>query len=395
MMVLALFGCGAGGGGASLLVSFEREPAAPAPQYLLLTWVGEGKVFAKDRRLPATGTLSTNALALGTFEIELDKPGGSRTLVARGMSASGVTSEGVARAATSAGITRVALRMELGRMADGDGDGIPDAIDDCPADPDPGQGGCASDGGRATDGRTDAPTDTSADRGSADAGLAPAEMVLIAAGPFTRGCNPAADKTCATDERPARTITLAAFQIDRTEVTQEAYDRCVRAGACGAPAGFDPTARPKHPVLKATWAMGDGYCRWAGKRLPTEAEWEKAARGADQARLYPWGNDPPNCTRAQYRDCGFADAVPVSALSGASVYRVDDMAGNVAEWVGDYYAADYYTSAPATDPRGPATGTARVARGGGFTASAGGLRVTARAAATAAAADQGFRCAKD
>ena len=116
MMLLALLaGCRAGDSGTSLLVSFEREAAAPVPQYLLLTWVGEGKVFAKDRRLPAAGMLSAKDLALGTFEIELAKAGGSRTLVARGMSGGGITSEGGARAALgAAGVTRVTLRLAAG-----------------------------------------------------------------------------------------------------------------------------------------------------------------------------------------------------------------------------------------------------------------------------------------
>src|SRR3954469_2584689 len=124
-------------------------------------------------------------------------------------------------------------------------------------------------------------------------------MVDVAAGPFTMGCD-----SCSDDEGPARTVTLARFAIDRTEVTQAAYQACVDDGGCTAvdsPA-FSPSTRGDHPMVAMTWAQAVAFCEHLGRRLPTEAEWEKAARG-DDGRAYPWGDDAPDCTRANTAGC--------------------------------------------------------------------------------------------
>jgi formylglycine-generating enzyme required for sulfatase activity len=196
-------------------------------------------------------------------------------------------------------------------------------------------------------------------------------MKLVPPGPFWRGCNTEKDTLCTGEETPARCITLSAFEIDATEVTQAAYARCVAAGGCTTThqrldpsCVYDPLRTPDLPIACVDWSEADTYCRWAGKRLPTEAEWEKAARGTD-ARIYPWGNNPPTCELANETGCG-RGLTAVGQASGRSPYGVADMAGNVWEWVADAYQQNYYASAPDRDPKGPAQGQGRIARGGGF-----------------------------
>lgn len=199
-----------------------------------------------------------------------------------------------------------------------------------------------------------------------------AGMKLVPAGPFWRGCDGRVDKRCEADEAPFRCLSLAAFEIDTTEVTQRAWAACVAAGSCSAPRAltsdctYAPASTPNLPMACVTWDEAAAFCRWAGKRLPTEAEWEKAARGTD-GRIYPWGNEPPDCSRANVLGCG-QGLKEVGSTSGTSPYGVQDMAGNVWEWVADAYDPGYYAQAPDRDPPGPPlglTGT-RIGRGGGF-----------------------------
>ena len=234
--------------------------------------------------------------------------------------------------------------------------------------------------------------------------VVPVGMALIPAGSFWMGCNEAVD-TC-TDrflEMPYHQVTLSAYYMDRTEVTIAQYAECVTAGSCAAPRWrvYDDLGG-NHPVIGVTWTQARDYCARAGKRLPTEAEWEKAARGTD-GRKYPWGNETATCEYAVMDDggngCGTKGpwAVCSKSPAGDSPYGLCDMAGNVAEWVSDWYVWNYYNSSPAPDPTGPDSGEARVFRGGSFSRDDYFLRAYRRNlyVPSDALINLGFRCAKD
>ena len=207
--------------------------------------------------------------------------------------------------------------------------------------------------------------------------------VEIPAATLVLGCAPERDASCAETERPARPVRVGAFRIDETEVTQGAYERCVEARACRRPpASYDPSREARRPVVEVAWSDARMFCAWAGGRLPTEAEWELAARGTD-GRVFPWGDAAPTCDRAHLRDCGAAPAEVGGRRAGASPYGVLDLAGNVDEWVEDAYAPY----------GGAATSGERVARGGAY--DAWHARATARSALAPSHRDPwlGFRCA--
>jgi len=171
------------------------------------------------------------------------------------------------------------------------------------------------------------------------------DMVLVPAGEFYYGCNERVDRECEDDEKPGGTRWLDAFQIDRTEVTVAAYGECVDAGACSeSPPGrfcnWGRSDRGRHPVNCVDWTQAFEYCEWRGSRLPSEGEWEKAARGTD-GRKYPWGNHKASCRYAIIDDggdgCGRDSTWPVgSKPSGVNPYDALDMAGNVWEWTSDW-----------------------------------------------------------
>lgn len=195
-------------------------------------------------------------------------------------------------------------------------------------------------------------------------------MVYVPAGEFVMG----SPETEGEDqEHPQRRVYLDGFWIDRTEVTNAQYRACMEAGVCdrprcGQPAGF---GAPDQPVVCVSWNQAHLYCRWAGARLPSEAEWEKAARGTS-GRRYPWGDQPPSCDLAILSDesglgCGRGSTWPAgSKPAGASPYGALDMAGNVWEWVADSYLSDYYVNAPERNPPGPDFGMGHVVRGGSY-----------------------------
>jgi formylglycine-generating enzyme required for sulfatase activity len=229
----------------------------------------------------------------------------------------------------------------------------------------------------------------SACAGSAD------DMVPVPAGTFFMGCEPARDAQCEGDEQPGRMVDLTAFEIDVTEVTQAAWAACVADGACPLPAGdYQPDAQPDHPVVYVTWEAAAAHCAWAGKRLPTEAEWEKAARGSD-GRLYPWGDAKPDCWRANTSVCDETPAPVAFYPDGASPFGVHDMAGNVMEWVADWYDPEYYVTAGSEDPTGPSTGTFRGKRGGSYYGDGETVRSSNRVLGfPVGLANLGLRCAR-
>ncbi|HPB51449.1 MAG TPA: SUMF1/EgtB/PvdO family nonheme iron enzyme, partial [Myxococcota bacterium] len=216
------------------------------------------------------------------------------------------------------------------------------------------------------------------------------DMCEVPAGTFWMGCNEEVDDDCGRNEYPYHQVFLDGFMMDRTEVTYGAFMSCVDAGICthhmddatcyhrpdptqpevqGRP---PPQSRREHmPMTCVDWDQASQYCEWVGKRLPTEAEWEKAARGND-GRKYPWGNDRWTCSLvvAMYDDngwCGYDYAAEVCSTSpgGDSPYGLCDMAGNVWEWTSDWSDSNYYKQSPAENPRGPETGTLKSVRSGG------------------------------
>jgi formylglycine-generating enzyme required for sulfatase activity len=225
------------------------------------------------------------------------------------------------------------------------------------------------------------------------------------------GCSPD-DDLCDPDESPLHEVYLDDYFIDKYEVTNARYAACVDAGECAMPARLNSATRSQYfgfaayddfPVISVLWHQANEFCQWEGKRLPTEAEWEKAARGSRDTRLYPWGNEKPECFRLNSEAAargssgactGDTTAVGSYAL-GMSPYGVMDMAGNVAEWVSDYYADDYYARSPAGSPPGPTFGEDRVARGGEYWDEEDHVRVSQRFLASHVHEEElGFRCAR-
>ncbi len=239
-----------------------------------------------------------------------------------------------------------------------------------------------------------------------------ATMLLIPAGAFEMG-----SESGGSDEKPVHTVTLDAYYIDQYEVTNAQYAACVNRGSCSRPSNSSSYTRPRYygnpefdyyPVIHVTWGQAKTYCEWRGARLPTEAEWEKAARGTD-GRLYPWGDTfdgdlvnfcDGNCefghANREYDD-GYDDTAPVGSFSdGVSPYGVHDLAGNVWEWVNDGYDAMYYANSPSENPTGPQSRGSKVLRGGSWSFGADDVRVANRRAPIGVSGTSiGFRCADD
>jgi len=245
------------------------------------------------------------------------------------------------------------------------------------------------------------------------------KMILIPGGTFQMG---GLNDQAQSDEKPNHKVTLKGFWLDKTEVTNAQYAQCVAAGACEIPNELKSSTRndyytnaeyADYPVVYVTWNDAKNYCEWAGRRLPTEAEWEYAARGTD-FRNFPWGDAEPAEETANF---GYKnkDTVKVGSYpGGASPFGILDMAGNVWEWVADYYSASYYEKSPAENPTGPdkpgVHGLQMVLRGGSWADEIAELRLSNRgfaiaqnleadklSASYAGQANErtGFRCAAD
>lgn len=221
-------------------------------------------------------------------------------------------------------------------------------------------------------------------------------MALVPAGEFTMG---------SSEDKPAHRVHLDAFYIDQHELTTARYGRFLKATGRKQPDHWNEVNMAAHgdrPVIGVDWQDADAYCRWVGKRLPTEAEWEKAARGSD-GRQYPWGNERPTSLTANFGKCcdwkGYASLAPVGSLeAGKSPYGVSDMAGNVYEWVADWYGQRYYQNSPYRNPKGPSSGEYKVLRGGSWhSPSQQDVRATVRLwdVPTAQTGAIGFRCVQD
>jgi iron(II)-dependent oxidoreductase len=243
------------------------------------------------------------------------------------------------------------------------------------------------------------------------------EMVKIPAGTFLMGSDKKVDRNAYQPEFPQRRVYLDSYEIDKYEVTTVQFLKFVLATDRKPlidwqyEGGNFQETMANHPVMHVSWFDADAYCRWAGKRLPTSAEWEKAARGED-GRIYPWGNEPAGLSRANFGRTGLSGPVrdrperlllypPIISVdkydNGVSPYGVFQLAGNVAEWTADWYDPHYYKTAPDRNPKGPEKGTQRAFRGGGWIDSTPSVRPAQRNGTDPNTKMNwlGFRCARD
>ncbi len=219
------------------------------------------------------------------------------------------------------------------------------------------------------------------------------------------------------DEAPVHAVTVRPFFMSRSETTVGQYRACISAGGCNgarlngyqwsgqpfnasAECNWTHAHRAAHPMNCVNWHQARDFCRWTGGRLPTEAEWEYAARAGGTGAMFPWGDASATCTLAVINNgsdgCGMRSTHPAcSRAPGNTPQGVCDLAGNVWEWVSDYYAPDYYARSPATNPRGPRTAAKRVRRGGSWKDRAGYIRSANRHSLEPAfrTTTLGFRCA--
>ncbi|MDD5308910.1 MAG: SUMF1/EgtB/PvdO family nonheme iron enzyme [Deltaproteobacteria bacterium] len=245
------------------------------------------------------------------------------------------------------------------------------------------------------------------DEGCPVAPLERGARVDVPAGDLVMGSDPGEGSR---DERPEHMVFVDTFKVDKYEVTNGRYAQCVKTGACTPPQPLSSRFRSAYygdprfadyPVINVDWYQAAAFCRSIGGRLPTEAEWEKSARGgAPSERVYPWGDERPDCSKANFgglAGCiGDTDRVG-RRPAGASPYGALDLAGNVWEWVSDWYDSRYYAVSPRDNPEGPEWGSFKVIRGGCFEQGPDNLRASCRANTlpTSRSPNIGFRCAWD
>ncbi len=237
-----------------------------------------------------------------------------------------------------------------------------------------------------------------------------APTVLVPAGLFPMGVPPG-DRDGGRDEYPRHEVFLDSFVIDQFEVTNGRYIEFVKSTGHRAPQNpTNPTRNlwqgdtiteslADRPVINVDWFDADAYCKWVGKRLPTEAEWEKAAKGTSDRR-FVWGNVEPTAKHLNYnqRWIGEKTLMPVGSYeAGKSPYGAYDMAGNVWEWVNDWYDARYYEKSPERNPKGPETGLKKVIRGAGWQNETPTVRIFTRVESDPTMRNEstGFRCAAE
>ncbi|MGZ8382846.1 MAG: formylglycine-generating enzyme family protein [Nitrospira sp.] len=236
---------------------------------------------------------------------------------------------------------------------------------------------------------------------------APGGMVLVPAGPFLMGSDPQKDRAAGPQELPQRRVYLDGFKIDRFEVSNVEYLRFVLGTGAEWPKFWRENPFPEkaalHPVINVSWYEADTYCRWARKRLPSEAEWEKAARG-ENAPIFPWGNEPAGWIKSNIAHPGSKRGFKYPPLAnvtrydkGVSPYGVYQMAGNVSEWVADWFDPGYYRQGVDVNPQGPKTGDMKVFRGGSWNEDPEVARSAGRNAGQPGRQSYltGFRCASD
>jgi len=223
-------------------------------------------------------------------------------------------------------------------------------------------------------------------------------QIYVPAGEFIMGTG---DESDGGHNSPSHIVYLDSYWFDRVEVTNSMYLKCIRTGKCTTPATdnvlYDKWAYRNHPIVYVTWFQADEYCQWAGRRLPTEAEWEKVARGTD-GRMYPWGDIFPNPRLANFDLTMIHESVPSYRYPmGVSPYGALNLAGNVREWVADWFDPKYYTNSPHSNPQGPLTGFERSLRSASYNEDRREIAVYQRYKhePLSPGLSRGFRCAQD